>query len=302
MKHPAARALTYLLLLSLFAVPQAWAADGDFKGSLGKGGHKHYVPPVSNPFVNETPFITTELRPVFIYNDIPDNIPTGGVVGGNLRLWSMQLRVALTDRLGFLLNKSGWTQVKFNVPGMNDDGFTNLGFGFKYALVSDVKQESLITAGLTYEAPTGNLKAGTAWLQGNGDGFISPFVSASETANKVSLEAMFGAKFALDGDANTSWFHYAVHMDYEMLPGFFSLVEFNGFIPINDANRTPFTFEGLDVVSVGGSEPSSVITFAAGGRYKIMNHLMAGVAYEIPLTDDEDILDWRITADLVIPY
>ena len=29
---------------------------------------------------------------------------------------------------------------------------------------------------------------------------------------------------------------------------------------------------------------------------------MAGVAYEIPLTEDEDILDGRLTADLVIYY
>ncbi len=29
---------------------------------------------------------------------------------------------------------------------------------------------------------------------------------------------------------------------------------------------------------------------------------MAGIAYEIPLPDDEDILDWRFTADRVIYY
>ncbi len=29
---------------------------------------------------------------------------------------------------------------------------------------------------------------------------------------------------------------------------------------------------------------------------------MAGVAYKIPLTDDEDILDGRLTADLEIFY
>ena len=29
---------------------------------------------------------------------------------------------------------------------------------------------------------------------------------------------------------------------------------------------------------------------------------MAGIAYEILLTDDEDILDWRLTADRVIYY
>jgi len=282
--------------------PQTGQQDGDFQGSLGKGGHKRYVPSLSNPFVNETPYITTEIRPIYMYHNLPDNIPAAGVRGGNINLWAVQLRVALSQRFGFILNKSGWADVNLNVPGMDDDAFTNLGFGFKYALVDEPRQGSLITAGLTYEAPSGGLKAGGTWLQGNGEGFLSPFFTALETTNKVSVQALFGAKFALDRDANTSFFHYALHMDYEMVPGFFPLVEFNGFIPIDEGNRTPYAFEGLDLFSTGAENPASVITFAAGSRFKLGKNLLAGVAYEIPLTDDEDILDWRLTADLVIRY
>ncbi len=302
MKKSVVLILTWFLAITLFAVSPAWAIDWDLKGSLGEGEHKHYVPPVSNPILNETPFITTEVRPIYLYNDLPDNVPLPGVQGGNINMWAVQLRVALTDRLGFIANKDGYADVNLNVPGLDDDGFANLGFGFKYALISDPKQETIITVGLTYEAPTGRLKAGPFWWQGNGDGFLIPFVTAAESFNKVGIQGMVGAKFALDDDANTSWFNYALHMDYEILPNFFPLVEFNGFVPINDANETSFAFEGLDLVSIGGSEPSSVVTFAAGSRYRINNHLIAGIAYEIPLTDDEDILDWRLTADLVIYY
>lgn len=304
MKRLPVRILTILLTVTLFGVSPVWAIDWDFKGSLGEGEHKHYVPPVSNPILNETPFITTEARLVYMYQSISENAPLPGVLpgGGNINLWALQLRVALTDRLGFIANKDGWADVNFNATSLDDDGFANLAFGFKYALISDIKEGTLVTAGLTYEAPTGRLKAGSFWLQGNGDGFISPFITASDSINKFGVQAMVGAKFALDGDANTSWFNYSLHMDYEILPDFFPLVELNGFVPINDATATPFAFEGLDLVSIGGSEPSSVVTFAAGGRYKIMNHLMAGIAYEFPLTDDEDLLDWRLTADLVIYY
>jgi len=302
MKKSVVGIFTCLLVVIGFAVYPAWAIDWDLKGSLGEGEHKHYVPPVSNPVLNETPFITTEVRPIYIYQNIPDNVPLAGVKGGNINLWAVQLRVALTDRLGFIATKDGYADVNLNVPGLDDDGFANLGFGFKYALISDPKENTLVTAGLTYEAPTGRLKAGPFWWQGNGKGFINPFVTAAETYDKVGIQAMVGGKFALDGDANTSWFNYSLHMDYEILPNLFPLVELNGFIPINDANRTGFAFEGLDLVSIGGSEPSSVVTFAAGSRYKITDHVMAGIAYEFPLTDDEDILDWRLTADLVIYY
>jgi len=302
MKKSVVFILTWFLAITLFAVSPAWAIDWDLKGSLGEGKHKHYVPPVSNPVLNETPFITTEVRPIYLYNDLPDNVPLSGVQGGNINMWAVQLRVALTDRLGFIANKDGYADVNLNVPGLDDDGFANLGFGFKYALISDPKQETIVTAGLTYEAPTGRLKAGPFWWQGNGDGFLIPFVTAAKSFNKVGLQAMVGGKFALDGDTNASWFNYALHMDYEILPNFFPLVEFNGFVPIDEANLTPFAFEGLDLVSIGGSNVSSVVSFAVGSRFKIMDHLMVGIAYEIPLTDDEDILDWRLTTDLVIYY
>ncbi len=44
----------------------------DFKGSLAPGKHTRYVPTLANPLFNETPYITTEARPLLLYNDIPD--------------------------------------------------------------------------------------------------------------------------------------------------------------------------------------------------------------------------------------
>lgn len=306
MKKSVAGIFTCLFVVIGFAVSPAWAIDWDLKGSLGEGEHKHYVPPVSNPILNETPFITTEVRPFYVYHSFPDSVPGLGLPGGGqANIWAVQLRVALTDRLGFIANKDGYADVNFksrSVFNIDDDGFANLGFGFKYALVSDPKQETIITVGLTYEAPTGSLKAGPFWLQGNGDGFLIPFVTAAKSFNKVGLQAMVGGKFALDSDKNASWFNYSLHMDYEILPNFYPLVELNGFVPIDEANLNPFAFEGFDVVSIGGNNVSSVVSFAVGSRFKIMDHLLAGIAYEIPLTDDQDILDWRLTADLVIYY
>jgi len=111
MKKSVVGIFTCLLVVIGFAVYPAWAIDWDLKGSLGEGEHKHYVPPVSNPVLNETPFITTEVRPIYIYQNIPDNVPLAGVKGGNINLWAVQLRVALTDRLGFIATKDGYADV-----------------------------------------------------------------------------------------------------------------------------------------------------------------------------------------------
>jgi len=234
----------------------------------------------------------------------------GTLGGGSINMLALQLRVALTDRLGFIANKDGWADINFNISPalpLDDEGFANLSFGFKYALISDPEQETLVTAGLTYEAPTGNLKAGPFWLSGNGDGFLNPFITAAKSYGKLGVQGMIGTKLALDKNTNASWFNYSLHVDYEFLPGFFPLLEANGFIPINDGpgpGPAPFNFdfEGLDLVSIGGSELGSVVTFAAGGRLKISDHVIAGVAYEVPATNRKDILDWRVTADLVIYY
>ncbi len=305
MKKSAVGILVSLLAVLGFVVSPVWAIDWDLKGSLGEGKHKRYVPPVSNPLLNETPYITTEVRPVYIYHSFPSNTPLpalGPLGGGNTNILALQLRVALTERLGFIANKDGYADVNFKAPGLSDDGFANISFGFKYALYSDPERETLVTAGLTYEAPTGRLKAGTFWLQGNGDGFITPFITAANTYDKLGVQAMINTKLALDGDKNASWFHYSLHADYEILPDFFPLVEVNGYIPIDEANLTPFAFEGYDVVSIGGSNVSSVVSFAVGSRYKITDHVIAGLSYETPLTDDSDLLNWRLTADLVIYY
>ena len=35
-------------------------------GSFGEDGFARYVPPVTNPLFNETPFITTEVKPIYV--------------------------------------------------------------------------------------------------------------------------------------------------------------------------------------------------------------------------------------------
>ena len=213
------------------------------------------------------------------------------------------MRVALTDRLGFIFNKNGGMDFNHTSSNMlSGTGLANFSFGFKYAFISDPKQEQLVTAGITYEIPSGTLKADAFRLQGDGSGFISPFVTAVESYNKVSVQGMLGFKFSLDSERNTSWFNYSLHMDYEIRPDLFPLVEFNGFVPIEHARQFQFAYEGLDLFSVGAANADSVLTFALGSRYKFEENVMAGLAYEFPLTSDKDIMNWRITADLVFYY
>ncbi len=173
-------ALSFILL---FTQP-AQAFDFDFHGSLGEGKHQRYVPPLSNPIFNETPYITTEARPIFIHHNVPDSFVTGG---GQVNLFALELRVALTERLGFIATKDGYADVQFDSVLPDTDGFLNISFGFKYALISDPKNDRILTVGVEYEAPTGSLSTAGIQLQGSGDGLIDLFVTGAQGFGKLGV-------------------------------------------------------------------------------------------------------------------
>lgn len=285
------------------ATAQDWLGKFDLKGSLGeRGGHTRYVPPLSNPLFNETPYITTEIRPIYIHQDIPKDFAGGITGGGNIDLGAAEIRVALTERLGFIASKDGYGTVDFKRGLPDDEGFANISFGFKYAVISDPKNDGILTVGVEYEPPTGDLKVGPIQLQGDGDGFIDVFVTGAKAYGKLGLQASVGANFALDGYHDSSMFHWSVHADYEVLPGLFPLIEFNGFTTIDKGRRNLLTNEGIDLVNFGSVESGTVVTMALGARYRLNRHVAFGAGYEFPITEREDLMNWRIYADLVISY
>lgn len=297
------------LFLLLSGAGSASAFDFDLHGSMKEGGPGHYVPPVSNPLFNETPYITTELRPIFIYHDIADDFLTGG---GRIHVIAAEVRVALNDRLGIIATKDGYFDLDFDGVLQDDDGFANISLGVKYAIVNNPSENRIVTVGLEYEPPSGNLITSGIRMQGTADGFLDMFLSAAETWDKIGLEGNVGLNLALDPDRNSSLIHASAHVDYEILPGLFPLAEVNLLSVVDDGNRTPVSFEGLDIVNFGsgpvgpgptGAGAGTIITMNVGGRYKIMDHILVGAGYEFPIsTTDVDLFGWRMTSDLVIYY
>ena len=144
----------------------------DLKGSLGEGRHSRYVPPLTNPIFNETPYITTEARAVYFYHRLPEDFVTDG---GDVNLVALQLRLAITERLGFIATKDGYVDFDFDETLPDTDGFANIAFGFKYAILSDPENEGILTAGLRYEIPIHDLDTGGIELQGERRRFSQPF-------------------------------------------------------------------------------------------------------------------------------
>ena len=65
-------------------------------------------------------------------------------------------------------------------------------------------------------------------------------------------------------------------------------------------------FEGGDLFNLGAAnsdENRDIVTAAVGMRYKLTDLMDLGVAYELPLTDEEsNLMDNRITLDIVFKF
>ena len=166
------RIVLLLATIALTSPAVAQTFDFDFEGSLGEGRFQRYVAPLANPLFNETPYITTELRPIYFYQEIPDDFLTDG---GHINAVAAEIRIALTERLGFIASKDGYAEIDFDEGLPDESGFANISLGLKYALINDPQNETILTAGIEYEPPIGNLRTAGISLQGDGDGLVDLF-------------------------------------------------------------------------------------------------------------------------------
>ncbi|MCA9187125.1 MAG: hypothetical protein R3E01_09535 [Pirellulaceae bacterium] len=62
--------------------------------------------------------------------------------------------------------------------------------------------------------------------------------------------------------------------------------------------------EGGDLFNLGtvGVAGNDIVTGAFGMKYKPGNHMELGVAWELPLTERRDVLDNRLTVDMILRY
>ncbi|MEO0822222.1 MAG: hypothetical protein AAF074_17565 [Pseudomonadota bacterium] len=275
----------------------------ELSGSLREGGFERYVPPVTNPLFNETPFITTEAKPLYIYHRIPDGFVSNG---GTINVAALQLRLALTERFAFIATSDGYSNLDFEDVLEDDDGPNDVAFGVKYAVHYDPAGGSIATAGLRYTAPAGNLSTGPLELNGTGNGFLNPFVTGAYILGDLQLQGSVGAQISLSED-NWSFVHLSGHADYQVIDNLFPYVEFNLFAPFDGGNQIvggPLSnLTGAEIADIGASDPVTYLTLGGGARYRITDNAIAGLGIEGNLLNrDDTVFGLRVTADLVLHF
>lgn len=265
-----------------------------------------FISPMSNFIFFEDPRTLTEARAIFFHHELPDRIGTQQLSGGDVQLYALQLRLALTERLSLIAVKDGYIVANMDGEPLNtllNDGWADVTAGLKYNLLRDTCAGRLLSAGFTYEMPVGSTRS----LQAIADGEFHLFLSGG-TRLLGGLGHYLGAvgyRFPIDSDLQTSAFHWSNHLDVkltERLYAFTDLVWWHW--TDSAADGLELGVSGQDAFNLFSSNVTGndLVTQSVGLKFKPSGNAELGVAYEFPLTGFHDVLDSRLQAELILRY
>jgi hypothetical protein len=263
-----------------------------------------FASPVTNPFLAEDPRALTELRPIFMFQGIPNSNPL--YQGGNMQYFGVQGRLAITDRWSIVMQKLGGLAVQ---PGNNlpdESGFSELWIGPKFTFWRNDCTGTLAAFGLTFQIPVGSEKV----FQDTGDLSLAPYVSFAQSFGKSSFGTFnvmgtTGYSFSTDNQ-RSDYFYSQLHLDYDVanLHKIYPLVELNWIRYTSNGGARAQDFEGGDLINFGANNVSgnNFLSLAFGARYKFTECVQMGAAFEFPVSGRKDLMDYRVTVDLIFRY
>lgn len=99
----------------------------------GLRGFEHFYNPVGNPIYFETPFNNTGVRFLYLHHTFAEE---SQLQGGDLNVYALQARLAITERLGFIATKDGYSDLNADALP-KENGWNNIAAGLKYAFYVD---------------------------------------------------------------------------------------------------------------------------------------------------------------------
>lgn len=253
--------------------------------------------PVGSPLYFEDPFINSDLRFIYLWHDIPKS---SQLRGGELNVYALQARLAITDRLQFIATSDNISHL--TGPIIEDaTGYNDIAIGLKYALLVDHQNDFLLSTGLRWKLSNGHAKV----LQGNVDE-LSPFISAYKGWGKWNFIADVAGRIAMDEHRGNHVLSWNFHVDYEVCKHFFPMLEIHGLHYLSSGDRLPLDVGGLDYANIGSADVAgrNVYWGGIGFRVPIVEHLSWGAVYEFPLQDPQnnDIFEQRVTTNVILTF
>lgn len=274
------------------------------------------IRPISNPTLFDLALPRTNAHAIFMHQQLPSRaaIAGGGSVplDGDMQLYALQLEYALNERLSIVATKDGYVNFDPDTTLSDEDGFANLAAGLKYAFIYQPENAFALSGTTTIEVPTGS----SGITQGSGDGAVNLILNTLKMADGWQFAGGAGLHIPFDADAEAMTSFISAHISYDLCRYFIPLVELNWYHVIDEGDGGSrykdqlggglpgaIAFEGGDLLNWGASnakDNADIVTLAAGFRSRLTDDVHLGVAYEIPLTEEEEnLMESRLTIDLV---
>ena len=254
----------------------------------------NFISPMTNPVFFEDPRNVTEARAIFLNHHIPNSLG-----GQNAQLYAVQLRASLTENLSFIATKDGYV---VSQNPLIDDGFADVAAGLKYLLFKDVESQTLLSAGATYALPVGS----TRTLQGRCDGEFNIFATGgTEFLDNGHYVTASGFRLPANREMGNQIWYWSNHVDWQLGDsGLYLFTEANWYHYMSSANGFGVPVGGMDLFNLGsvGMAGQNTVTGAYGVKYKPASNVEIGVAYELPYSQRKDIMQDRLTVDLIVRY
>ncbi len=252
-----------------------------------------HVHPLTSPYYNEDSFVTTDVRVWFLHHDFPKSSAIGG---GTAQVYAAQIRVALTEKLQLVAYKDGY--IDWDTAAISDSGYNDIAAGLKWNFIQDWDNQFHAAVGVGYELSTGS----SSTL--NDDDEWRFWASINKGYDRLHLGANVNHHIADDksdskGFGNSDTLDWHLHADYYICKFFSPVVEINGFHTTNEGSTAPLLFSGVDVVNLGGGKSEDVVTIGLGGEARPAENVAIRAAYEMPLTDQNDLFGYRWTFSLI---
>jgi hypothetical protein len=253
-----------------------------------------FISPMTNPVFFEDPRTLSEVRFIFLSHELPP------ALGGNtVQVYAMQVRAALTKRLSLIATKDGFIYTQSPVL---DSGFADIAAGLKYNLYRDTCAGRLLSAGMTFEVPSGSNRS----LQGNGNGEFHFFVTGgTRIGDKAHWISAGGIREPADTSLENRVMCWSNHLDRQIGDRpLYVFTELNWYNYTSSATAFPLPLEGGDLFNLGspGITGNDLVTHAIGLKAKPRSNMEAGFAWEYPMTTRQGLMENRITADLIVRY
>lgn len=258
------------------------------------------IAPVVNPVFFEDPFIRNEVRPIFMYQRLAKTLPVGGAyvpVDGDLRVYAVEVRWAVTERLAIIATKDGYVDFNPKATLTKATGWADISLGLKYAVIDDRENQFILTPGIELELPTGNRRV----FQGNGQGEWDVFVSSAKGWGDFNLTGNVGARIPNNMSRDTAQLHASLQAAYHVHKYFIPFAAANSFTALNSGSQLATKVEGFDLINFGSTQVAGKTQAILGGgfRSKLNERLELGFAYEKSVTHPAGIFDDRFTVDMI---